>query len=406
VNRVPTVSADRNARGTGSVFIAAFILLGVTAAPANAQAPEPVRPAVETLDVRCDVCHDCAAPTAKEPCLRRCARPRDAPKPANGGPAIVVLDELADRYLPVPFDHQGHARMAEMTRGCTVCHHFTPEGQAYPACKTCHEVSSLRADIHKPGLKGAYHRQCLNCHREWSGDTRCEVCHLSKTGRGSKSNGGRTPSTDDIVGRMHPPIAEPETEFFRANSGPLSGTQIIFHHREHIHRFGLKCVECHHEDNCSRCHRGGEPLETRQRTLEEHHQPCFRCHSQADRNPCERCHWSEGTPRLGLFDHASTGWPLSRYHEVKSCRSCHAAVPFVKPQRDCNSCHSGWSSSSFDHRVTGQALDDNHARLDCDACHVERRFDRPPTCDSCHGADEGIVFPNKRPGGVLRGAGS
>jgi hypothetical protein len=113
---------------------------------------------------------------------------------------------------------------------------------------------------------------------------------------------------------------------------------------------------------------------------------------------CQRCHWKEGQPKPEPFDHASTGWPLSKYHQGRICRECHVGVPFMKLDRDCNRCHSDWSPTTFDHRVTGQILDENHAEHDCDVCHVERRFDRPPTCDDCHEEEEGISFPAKRPG--------
>jgi len=114
---------------------------------------------------------------------------------------------------------------------------------------------------------------------------------------------------------------------------------------------------------------------------------------------CELCHWEKGQPLPAHFEHAGTGWPLNRFHEGKSCRQCHAAVPFTKRDTDCNACHSDWKPSSFDHRVTGQELDDNHADADCEQCHIDRRFDRPPVCSECHDEeDDGIAFPAKRPG--------
>ncbi|GAF92611.1 unnamed protein product, partial [marine sediment metagenome] len=120
-----------------------------------------------------------------------------------------------------------------------------------------------------------------------------------------------------------------------------------------------------------------------------------------DAGRCERCHWREGEPKPVRFDHSGTGWPLSRYHEDVGCRDCHTGVPFVKLNRVCNACHGEWSPAVFDHGVTGQVLDEDHAEHDCELCHVERRFDRPPTCDNCHDEeDDGIAFPAKRPGEV------
>ncbi|MEK6677468.1 MAG: cytochrome c3 family protein [Planctomycetota bacterium] len=317
------------------------------------------------------------------------------------GPAIVILGELEDRYLPVPFDHQGHAEMAKMTRGCAVCHHLTPEGAEHPACKECHELTPVRVDIRKPGLKGAYHRQCLSCHREWDHQTGCDACHVAKTGRREPNKSVDVPSVDDIVGRMHPPIKPPDTEIFSATAAPMSGTKIVFRHSEHTARFGLKCVECHHEDNCLRCHNSEKVQRTAERTPVEHHQPCFSCHHNEARNPCERCHVSEGQAPPPPFDHASVGWPLSRYHRDKSCRSCHVTVPFGKLNTKCDSCHKNWTSSSFDHAVTGQQLNDVHSRFDCVDCHLSRRFESPPTCSECHEGDNDIAFPAKRPGPIV-----
>lgn len=359
-------------------------------------------------DVSCSACHTCEKPRPENLCLRGCLRA--TPEAINKelsrkhGPDVVILNELEDLYLPVPFDHKGHAKMAEMTRGCAVCHHYTPEGARHPACKSCHEVSPIRADMQKPSLKAAYHRQCLNCHREWTGATACETCHAPKAGRGSRSGSMKVPSKDDIMGRMHPPIPEPETKVYQTTYKHRPGTNVIFRHKEHIHRFGFKCAECHHEDSCSRCHEEGKSKAQQVKTLEEHHNPCAYCHDMISSDGCDRCHWDPTKPEPGPFDHANTGWPLGRYHVEKSCRLCHRAVRFVKQDRDCNTCHGGWSAETFDHAVTGQVLDETHAEQDCAECHVDRKFDRPPSCTECHEEDDGIVFPDKRPGPTVKPA--
>lgn len=355
----------------------------------------------------CAACHTCANPTRQDTCLRPCGRAEAQAREfaRKHGPDVVVLDELANRYLPVPFDHKGHARMAEMTGGCAVCHHYTPEGAAHPACKTCHEISAARADIRKPGLKGAYHRQCLNCHREWSHDTKCVACHLPKARDGDKANGYGTNGKDDILGRMHPPIPEPDTEIYQTRAKPAPGTRVIFRHKEHIHRFGLKCANCHREESCSRCHEKRRKHQQRVRTLADHHRPCSDCHDVAGKDKCGRCHWKQGEPRPKPFDHAVTGWDLGRHHRTLSCRACHREVPFGKLNRDCAKCHTAWAPGEFDHAVTGQVLDESHVEHDCQECHADGDFAVAPACDGCHEEDEGIAFPAKRPGPASRPAG-
>jgi hypothetical protein len=209
-----------------------------------------------------------------------------------------------------------------------------------------------------------------------------------------------TPTPGDIVGQMHPPIPEPDTEIYNAASAD-SGAHVIFRHREHIHRFGLRCVECHHEDNCSRCHEVGRTHEQRTVTLAEHHEPCRRCHRADTLEPdgdCKKCHWKSGEPTPPAFDHASTGWPLSGYHVDLGCRACHEDVPFTKRDRTCDGCHAAWNPETFDHGVTGQKLNDAHRAFDCEACHEDRAFDAKPYCTECHEEDSGIIYPARRPG--------
>jgi hypothetical protein len=308
----------------------------------------------------------------------------------------VILNELEQLYLPVPFDHAGHADMARMGRGCVVCHHYTPEGAEHPACKSCHEVTSAQADIRKPGLKGAYHRQCLSCHREWSGEIGCGTCHQAKAG---SATARAVPTPDDIAGRMHPPIAEPDEELYATSHPDGIVSKVLFRHREHIHRYHLRCAECHHEDNCKRCHQQGKEHVQQERTVEQHHRPCQECH-RAD--TCEKCHFPEGSSGPPPFDHASTDWPLKFYHTGKSCRACHPTVPFTRTERSCNACHAAWSVGTFQHAVVGQALNETHARFDCAECHKGRDFSQRPTCNGCHEAEEGISFPAKRPGPMTK----
>lgn len=352
------------------------------------------------LSAACATCHECPVPTSAAPCLRTCSRATamaaDGVAEVRTGPLTVILGELTNRYLPVPFDHAGHASMANMTRGCVVCHHHTPQGQEHPSCKTCHALEPGIGDIHMPGLKGAYHRQCMNCHVEWSGDTHCGICHQPRTG-GVAAVDASAPSKDDIIGRMHPPIPEPEVREYVIASGGAEPSRVLFRHKRHIEAYGLGCADCHHESSCVRCHARPNGAEPRVKPFSEHHQPCFACHAN---NSCESCHYGEKEPPPPMFDHARTGWPLSRHHRASGCRDCHPTAPYRSPATDCRACHKDWAPGAFDHAITGQTLDEVHAAIDCAECHAHRRFDQPPTCDECHDADSGIGFPVRRPGPV------
>jgi hypothetical protein len=354
-------------------------------------------------ELPCNFCHACDKPTRQHPCLSECPRTSAAAisrkMSQKGGPDVVILDELENLYLPVPFDHAGHAHMAAMTDGCAVCHHYTPEGTAHPACKNCHEIASKREGLEgmrKPSLKAAYHRQCMGCHREWSGGTQCAACHPPKVGQDQK-----VPTAKALLEVMPHPIAEPHTKVYELESKPRAGAKVIFRHKEHIDRFGLTCAECHREDSCSRCHQEGAADAPRAATLGDGHRPCSACHDVDNKDACDHCHWNEGDRKPEPFDHERTGWSLGRYHEKLSCRVCHVQVPFVKLDPGCNSCHGDWAPDRFDHAVTGQVLDKNHEDVACADCHRDRKFDAPPKCDECHDADEGIVFPAKRPGPMV-----
>jgi hypothetical protein len=302
------------------------------------------------------------------------AQPATRPAATNGkdlGPDVVLMKELEDLYEPVPFDHKSHARMAEMWNGCVTCHHRSPEVMAgpaaapperrtqdasaeIPACKSCHKPANGHS-IKMPGLKGAYHRQCLNCHKDWAHANGCGICHKPKRPNGNPD----APTPDDITGRMHPPAPEPDVTTYRARFTPAAGPNVTFRHKEHTQYFGLKCAACHHRDSCSDCH---DASATRRNAVKpirhskdwaESHQPCYSCHKQ-DR--CTHCHYKDGEKPPAAFDHAA---------------------------------------------FTGQAFDADHAKLACYQCH-EQIKSRQFTCNTagCHEAGKTYAYPAQRPGPV------
>ena len=295
------------------------------------------------------------------------------------GPDVVILRELQDIYEPVPFDHKSHAEMAQMWYGCVTCHHRSPdptaiepdaeaalpttpsahtqaEAERIPACKSCHSVAADESNIRMPSLKGAYHRQCLNCHKEWSDANNCVVCHEPVEGRDPSS---AEPTPDDVITRMHPPIDPPTVKVYQTRFTPADGDNVTFRHDEHLKRFGLTCVDCHHGDTCANCHEpaavpGRHKVLEPARSWRQSHGPCMTC------------------------------------HQNQSCRHCHYRDDESPPP-------------SFDHRTTGQALDDDHAALGCRQCHQKLDFGATMSCNTaaCHDRGEPIIFPDERPGPVL-----
>lgn len=118
-------------------------------------------------------------------------------------PARVQLDLLSKEFTAVDFDHAAHVNMVG---DCAECHHHTagtppknPDcvrchaagtATGVVACRDCHSAQPFSAEylkqqsanrglyhIDKPGLKAAYHQQCMGCHKDAGGPTDCLDCH-------------------------------------------------------------------------------------------------------------------------------------------------------------------------------------------------------------------------------------
>ncbi len=378
--------------------VATILTLGICvivgAASVIGQKDEPVHELLPPGST-CSDCHICFTPSVKDPCLRSCPRfpEKGSAHSLDEGPEVVVLNQLEDLFKPVIFAHRLHAQMAQMGEGCEICHHYAPSGHI-PPCRECHGGPLNPVDIRQPGLKGAYHRQCMNCHREWSHGTACAVCHAKK------EPGGVTTQhidTTDIVGIDHPRISVPDKRVYHTNyeNGPV----VTFNHRDHVELFDLTCVNCHRKESCSRCHEMGKEPQAVAKTPEEHHKPCISCHTM---ERCSMCHAK--TEREG-FNHAQTGWPLNRFHQGLKCRSCHPAGHEIsKLNRECSACHGSWSAETFKHAVTGLVLDEIHQGMDCADCHLEQKFEEEPSCANCH--EDGRKYPDSVPGTLTTRKGS
>lgn len=344
-------------------------------------------------NITCKTCHICDVPTKQDPCLLPCPREEmiTVHQTAEEGPDIIKIDKLANKYQAVSFSHKVHAQMSEMSGGCANCHHYNTAGPILP-CSDCHSIERKRKDISKPDLQAAYHRQCIDCHKEWSHSTDCTSCHLEK---------GLTKNLSSEVSkkRNHPEVIEPEKLIYETNYN--KGKIVTFFHDEHTRLFGANCVSCHKNYNCTRCHDvnnaktiSSEIPEKITKSATEHHQPCFKCHAD---DKCSKCHLDKP---MGPFNHKiSTGWALNRFHEKLECTKCHGNTKkFIKPDKNCTSCHKNFVTGSFKHEKTGLKLDEIHSEFDCSDCHLEGDFNKKPSCENCH--DE-KSFPKDKPGKLL-----
>lgn len=353
---------------------------------------------------RCKNCHSCEKPTHENPCLLKCERPKEVsgiPDSATHGPDVIFLDQLVGLYEPVYFPHKLHADMEKMGEGCAVCHHHNPPGRIL-ACRECHGGPSNPANLGQPGLKGAYHRQCLGCHREWSHKTDCNVCHAKRSEIAGKiaagtaianASPGMQDTNFDIMGSLHPNIETPKKYVYKTPEVP-DGPIVTFHHKEHTDLFGLKCVDCHRKESCARCH---DPQSHPPHVRNDPHQDCEKCHDVADN--CALCHVQEETK--GFNHETRTGFPLKTFHQQLACAQCHKeGRPFKKLDPACQNCHGeGWIPKDFDHARAGVKLDETHQQADCKDCHTEG-LGKPSTCSGCH--DDGKAFPGSVPGAVVQ----
>jgi hypothetical protein len=114
-------------------------------------------------------------------------------------PEIVKIDSMVDTYEAVNFPHRQivraifsrikENRMAASFHGndvtlCAGCHHNAPATLNPARCAACHGEAFADEQDGRPGLKGAYHGQCISCHQvmgiEEPAATDCVKCHKKK----------------------------------------------------------------------------------------------------------------------------------------------------------------------------------------------------------------------------------
>ncbi|NLH50722.1 MAG: cytochrome c3 family protein [Myxococcales bacterium] len=102
-------------------------------------------------------------------------KPQATPDPAGFAPETVTIEGIKKLFGPVMFTHKAHLGYAGK---CEECHHHATPGD-YPACGQCHKKDEIKTkNDNQIGLKGAYHTQCMGCHKaSGSGPLGCTDCH-------------------------------------------------------------------------------------------------------------------------------------------------------------------------------------------------------------------------------------
>ncbi|NJB68491.1 hypothetical protein GGQ74_002164 [Desulfobaculum xiamenense] len=114
-------------------------------------------------------------------------------------PEKVTIDGLVDQYEGAEFPHRKivDAMFAKIQDSdlagtfhtdkgtfCQGCHHNSPASATPPNCASCHKQGVNDDASVKPGLKAAYHRQCIGCHEAMAVEkpkaTACVECHKER----------------------------------------------------------------------------------------------------------------------------------------------------------------------------------------------------------------------------------
>ena len=115
-------------------------------------------------------------------------------------PEIVAIGDLVNEYEAVQFPHRRIVRrlVANMKEDrlasyfhsqkgtiCLACHHNSPVAKKPPRCYSCHGKPFDEKEPLRPGMKGAYHLQCMGCHKQMGlkkpDSLNCIECHKKKS---------------------------------------------------------------------------------------------------------------------------------------------------------------------------------------------------------------------------------
>ncbi|UCD33636.1 MAG: cytochrome c3 family protein [Desulfobacterales bacterium] len=114
-------------------------------------------------------------------------------------PKKVVIRALENEFEPVELEHlkiinylKKHIDDSKLASYfhpveaslCQGCHHNSPASATPPKCGSCHGKPFNEKNLAMPGLKGAYHRQCMGCHDQMGIEKPdkldCAGCHIEK----------------------------------------------------------------------------------------------------------------------------------------------------------------------------------------------------------------------------------
>ena len=309
---------------------------------------------------------------------------------------------------------------SEVKTECISCHKDVHQNTLGPDCEKCHITNtwivSNIVQVHQNSrfpLVGVHlNVDCRDCHSSYDNllfppqNISCFSCHSKQYYTATSPNHVQSNFS------IHCEDCHSLTSFTWANTNfdhsffPLVGGHNI-----------ADCFSCHAQ------HNNFKGLTT----------DCYSCHKQQysqTKNPdhvqakfstaCQDCHNIYSFTQA-VFNHASTGFPLTGAHSSVSCQSCHTSG-YVNTSNECYSCHNNdftsttdpnhaaqgfshdcsqchsttsWGDANFDHSATGFSLTGAHASVTCQACHSAGYTNTSNDCYTCHSKDfAGTTNPN------------
>jgi len=359
----------------------------------------------------CATCH-----TGKMESLDQAAR---LPAPSTlfvpGMTNEFQISILSDEYKPAKMKHKDMAdKLTEISNNsrlskffhkkettiCAGCHHSAPveKNQKVPACSACH-TSRTEPTGDKPALLGAYHLECLGCHKkmghpEAKMPQACAGCHKDGGVKSSETLAQPQAAEEPLATAQDLPAApslspievktnatlQAERPMFITIPPmlePLDRAPVMFPHDKHT--AAMK------EEGCKACHPRRadrfrfsfpEQLDTSSRStlVDSYHNSCIRCHTRRAAEhkttgpaTCGECHANDnnyiGKEYLPLLpqEYESSG-KMANYSG-----NVHRMDQKTFHVTNENRIRLEWSVVTFDYYVH-----DKHARAmtnRCDVCH-------------------------------------
>jgi len=377
--------------------------------------------------------------------------------PLSGGHANVPCQQCH-------VNNNFHLQIAATDCGNSACHLTTwqqtnnpvhsTSGPVFVAanCANCHttvgwDAASFNHSVTGFALTGAHATTaCALCHVNnnyslTSANTDCYGCHQDKW-NSTATLGGNVPNhvtagfPTSLCSQCHDTTTWADSTFNHTSTGfALVGTHAT-----------TTCASCHVSNNyslttantdCMGCHLSSwNSTQTLGGNVPNHVASNFPTTAAA----CASCHpittWS-----AGVFDHSSTGFPLTNSHQlapagkVIACTQCHIGGNYtlsIQPTdcgnagchlttwqqtnnpthstagsafaaANCSTCHDTitWSDSTFNHSVTGFALTGAHATTACALCHVNNNYNLTSANTDCYGCHQTAWTSTQTLGGAV-----